>query len=455
MLGTVADHSRPLRRAAAAVGAVALVAMAAAPASADNGRVPGGLVLAPLPSAAGVKTGSVVEVPVLFANKGDKAHEKIFLTYHFSPGLASREVLPSNCTLRSNDIESNANIVLCQFDQTVKAGGVYAAEKSLVLKVLDHALNDGVSVMLSNYDPVQEGWEKAWPGTGPAMRLTELPSDTPVGDGDDPSRSPSGDSEWDSTSMEVDAVNTADFQMALRETSRVGKTLTLEAKFTNAGPGWVNHSDSETDLTKFLFKAPAGTTVTKIDNRCRKVTTGSYNCTPFTRDSLRAGSTDTFLVTLRVDKSVPGARASASLENKPRPYDKNKKNDSATLLINKDSGSTGGTGTTNGGTTGGSSTGGHSTGGSSTGGGSTGGDGSTSSTGGSTGTGGSGSTGGSTSGSATGGSATSGSSGASSTGGNLASTGSGATLPLAGAAAATLAVGAGAVLLVRRRAARS
>ncbi|MFJ3091006.1 hypothetical protein [Streptomyces sp. NPDC086838] len=451
MLGTVADHSRPLRRAAAAVGAVALIAMAAAPASADTGgRVPGDLVLAPLTSVAGVKTGSIVEVPALFANKGDKAHEKIFLTYHFTPGLASREVLPSNCTLRSNDIESNANIVLCQFDQTVKAGGVYAAEKSLVLKVLDHALNDGVSVMLSNYDPV-EGWDKAWPGTGPAMRLTELPSDTPVGDGDDPSQSPSGEAEWDSTSMEVDAVNTADLQMALRETSRVGKTLTLEAKFTNAGPAWVNHHDGDTALAKFLFKAPAGTTVTKIDNRCRKITTGSYNCTPFQRDSLRAGSTDPFLVTLRVDKAVPGAKASASLENKARPYDKNKKNDSATLLINKGGDSTGGTGTTNGGATGGSSTGGHTTGGSSAGGGSTGGDGSTSSTGGSTGTGGSGSTGGS----ATGGSATTGSSDASATGGNLASTGSGATLPLAGAAAATLAVGAGAVLLVRRRAARS
>ncbi|WP_239078022.1 hypothetical protein [Streptomyces sp. SID9124] len=425
--------------------------MAAAPASADNGRVPGGLVLAPLTSVAGVKTGSVVEVPALFANKGDKAHEKIFLTYQFSPGLASREILPSNCTLRSNDIESNANIVLCQFDQTVKAGGVYAAEKSLVLKVLDQALNDRVSVMLSNYDPVPEGWEKAWPGTGPAMQLTELPSNTPVGDGDHPSQSPSGEAEWDSTSMEVDAVNTADLQMALRETSRAGKTLTLEATFSNAGPGEVKHYDSETSLTKFQFKAPAGTTVTKIDNRCDKITTGSYNCVPYTHPNLVVGATDSFAVTLRVDKAVAGAKASVSLENKPRPYDKNKKNDTATLLINKGGDSTGGTGTTNGGTSGGSSTGGHSTGGGSTGGSSTGGDGSTSSTGGSAATGGSGSTGGA----ATGGSATTGSSGASATGGNLASTGSGATLPLAGAAAATLAVGAGAVLLVRRRAARS
>ncbi|SEC98183.1 hypothetical protein SAMN05216483_2821 [Streptomyces sp. 2131.1] len=454
MLGTVADHSRPLRRAAAAVGAVALIAVAAAPASADNGRVPGDLVLGPLTSVAGAKIGSVVEVPALFANKGDKALEKIFLTYGFSQGLAfggTLSDLPSNCALRGSDIESDAGLVLCELEQTVKAGGIYAPPETLPLKVLGEALNENVSVMVSTYDPVQEGSEKAWPGTGPAMQLTELPPTTPVGDGDHPSRTPSGDQEWDSTDMSVDAVNTADLQMALREKSRAGKTLTLEATFSNAGPGEVKHYDSETSLTKFLFKAPAGTTVTKIDNRCRKVTTGSYNCVPYTHPYLWVGATDSFAVTLRVDKAVPGAKASASLENKPRFYDKNKKNDSATLLINKDGGSTGGTGTTDGGTTDGGTTGGHTTGGSSAGGGSTGGDGSTSSTGGSTGTGGSGSTGGS----ATGGSATTGSSGASATGGNLASTGSGATLPLAGAAAATLAVGAGAVLLVRRRAARS
>ncbi|MFJ3088100.1 hypothetical protein [Streptomyces sp. NPDC086838] len=452
MLGTVADHSRPLRRAAAAVGAVALIAMAAAPASADTGgRVPGDLVLGPMTSVAGVKTGSVVEVPGLFANKGDKALEKIFLSYQFSEGLAyggALSDLPSNCTLLGSDIEDNAIIVQCELEQTFKAGGIYAPEK-LPLKVLDEGLNESVSVMVSTYDPSPEGLDKAWPGTGPAMRLPELPPTTPVGDGHEPSRR--DDLQWDGAGMRVDVVNTADLRMALREKSRAGKTLTLEATFSNAGPGEVKHYDSETSLTKFQFKAPAGTTVTKIDNRCHKITTGSYTCVPYTHPNLWVGATDSFAVTLRVDRAVPGAKASASLENKARPYDKNKKNDSATLLINKGGDSTGGTGTTNGGATGGSSTGGHTTGGSSAGGGSTGGDGSTSSTGGSTGTGGSGSTGGS----ATGGSATTGSSGASATGGNLASTGSGATLPLAGAAAATLAVGAGAVLLVRRRAARS
>ncbi|WP_405760442.1 hypothetical protein OG234_19310 [Streptomyces sp. NBC_01420] len=451
MLGTVADHSRPLRRAAAAVGAVALIAMAAVPASADTGgRLPGDLVLGPLKSLTGVKTGSVVELPALFANKGDKALEKVYLTYSLSEGLAFRGSAPSNCELIGMNRESDAPLMICEFNQTVKAGGIYAPEKAPSLTVLDDALNESVSVMVSTYyTGGLDNFPNVWHGTGPAMQLTELPPTTPVGDGHHPTRK--DDDQVDGAGMRVDVVNTADLQMALREKSRAGKTLTLEATFSNAGPGEVKHYDSETSLTKFQFKAPAGTTVTKIDNRCHKITTGSYNCVPYTHPNLWVGATDSFAVTLRVDKAVPGAKASVALENKARPYDKNKKNDSATLLINKDSGSTGGTGTTNGGTTGGSSTGGHTTGGSSTGGGSTGGDGSTSSTGGSTGTGGSGSTGGS----ATGGSATTGSSGASATGGNLASTGSGATLPLAGAAAATLAVGAGAVLLVRRRAARS
>lgn len=50
MLGTVADRFRPLRRTAAAVGVVALIATAAAatPASAEGSPAPGGLLLGPL-----------------------------------------------------------------------------------------------------------------------------------------------------------------------------------------------------------------------------------------------------------------------------------------------------------------------------------------------------------------------------------------------------------------------
>ncbi len=402
----------------------------------------------------GVKIGSSVELPGTFANKGATPLDKVYLSYGVGAGLAIPE-LPSNCDRVGRDIESNAGLVVCAYDQAVKAGGIYAPEKTLSVKVLDHALNDSVSVTVSTYDPRKSmdpsegGPIHSFPGRGPAVNLVELPSTTPVGDGDHPSRS--GEDQWDSSSLGVNVVNTADFQVSAQQTGRVDKTVTLETKFTNAGPGWVYHyEDDVAPLVTALVKVPAGTTVTKKDNRCTKVGTGSYSCYPYTSPYVKAGFTDTWAFTLRIDKAVAGAKVSVSLEGEARPYDKNKKNDTATLLLDDGSGSTGGAGST-----GGSSTGGDGST-SSTGGSSTGSDGSTSSTGGSGSatTGGSASTGGSAAtGSATTG--TSGTSGSSATGGGLANTGSGSTLPLAGAAAATLAAGAGTVLLMRRRAARN
>ncbi|WP_406094133.1 hypothetical protein [Streptomyces sp. NBC_01013] len=454
MSETVADRFRPLRRTAAAVGAVALIVMAAAPASAEGGTATGDLLLGQVTPLDGVKIGSSIELPGTFANKGAKALDKIYLSYGVGAGLAIPE-LPSNCDRVGRDIESDANLVICEFNQTVKAGGIYAPEKTLSLKVLDYALNDSTSVMVSTYDsrrsmdPSEGGPIHSFPGTGPAVKLAELPSTTPVGDGDHPSRS--GEDQWDSSDLEVNVVNTADFQVSAQQTGRVGKAVSLEAKFTNAGPGWVYHyEDDVAPLVTALVKVPAGTTVTKKDNRCKEVEPGSYSCYPYSSSYVKAGFTDAWAFTLRIDKAVAGAKVSVSLQGEARPYDKNKKNDSATLLLDTGSDSTGGSVSTGGSSAGGSTTGGDGSTSSAGGSGSAGGSDSTSGAGGAA-TGGSTSTGGT--GSATTGSA--GTSGASTTGGGLANTGSGSTLPLAGAAAATLAAGAGTVLLIRRRAARN
>lgn len=184
-----------------------------------------------------MKPGSVVEVPGTFANKGAEALDKIYLSYGFSDGLAFRGKLPSNCLLRGTGREIDAGNVVCEFDQTVKAGGIYAPEKTLSLDVLGHALNEMVSVIVSTYDPSPDGFFDTWPGTGPTAKLIELPSTTPVGDGDHPFQV--GDAQWDSSELLVYAVNTADFQMAVRGTDRVGKAGTMEATFTNAGPASV------------------------------------------------------------------------------------------------------------------------------------------------------------------------------------------------------------------------
>lgn len=74
--------------------------------------------------------------------------------------------------------------MVCEFDQTVKAGSVYAPEKTLKLNVLDHALYEALHVTVATHDSGgEDGTEETVRGTGPAVKLTELPSTTPVRDG--------------------------------------------------------------------------------------------------------------------------------------------------------------------------------------------------------------------------------------------------------------------------------
>ncbi|GGN59098.1 hypothetical protein GCM10011579_023160 [Streptomyces albiflavescens] len=430
-------HTAPgfptLRKTAGAIGAVALIALGAAPAAAD---APGPrLALGEIAPIDGLKPGSSVDVPVTFTNKGTKAVDKIWLSYSVTRGLSQAE-LPSNCLryeVSSFDEAPSHSDAVCAFDQTVEPGVVYAPEKSLTLNVLDRALYDRLRVAVATTDTAPgDGASQPVRGTGPAVKLVARPDATPTGTGSD------AHPDWDAADVAVTTANTADFQVSgARVKGRVGDTVALAVKFTNAGPGWVLR-DAGTPATRVLVKMPAGTTVTKAHGFCDSVGSGSYDCgTSQSWVDEQGGETYTF--TLKIDKVVPGAKGSVALAGESRPFDKNKANDTADILLDvTGGGSTGGGGSADGGST--SSTGGSGT--SSTGGSST------SSTGGSsTGSaGGSGSTGGS--------STASGSSGSASTGGDLANTGSGSTLPIAGAAAAAVVAGTGAVLVVRRRAAQ-
>ncbi|MGW2716824.1 hypothetical protein [Streptomyces sp. NPDC001492] len=419
---------RPLRQTAGALGALALIALGAAPAVADDGSG-AVLTLGVIDPITGVKPGGAVEVPATFTNSGSAAIDKVYLSYSVTRGLSHTE-LPSNCLryeVVSFDEEPSKSIAVCEFDQTVKTGVVYAPEKPLTLKAQDHALYDRLRVTVDTDDPAPgDGASAPVRGTAPAVKLAEQPDATAAHPGHGPHPS------WDAQDVKVTADNTADFQVTgARLKGKVGDTVALTVKFTNAGPGWVLR-DGDIPVTKVRIRMPAGTTVAKAHDYCDKVATGSYECG--TSESWEdEGKGETYTFKLKIDKAVPGAKGSVALAGASRPFDKNKANDTADIALDVtgSGASTGGSGSTT--STGGSGTG---------------------STGGSGSAGGSGSTGGSTStggGSATGGTSTLSSAG----GGDLASTGSGATLPLAGAAAAALAVGTGAVVVARhRRAAR-
>ncbi|MGY6019521.1 hypothetical protein [Streptomyces spinosirectus] len=411
---------RPLRQTAGAVGAVALIALGAAPAVAGDGSAAVRLgAVAPMD---GVKPGSSVDVPVTFTNTGTAAADKVWLTYTVTRGLSHTE-LPSNCLryeVPAYDEAPSQSQAVCEFDQTVKPGTVYAPEKALTLKVLDHALYDRLRVVVETTEPgLDDNASEPVRGTGPAVKLVERPDATPAGaSGDHP--------DWDDANVKVTAVNTADFKVTGdRLKGAVGDTVGLKVKFTNAGPAWVLR-DGTVSVTKVRIKMPAGTTVTKGHGFCDKVTTGTYECG--TSESWEnEGDGETYTFKLRIDKAVPGAEGSVALAGEPRPFDENTADDTAavTLAVAGSGGSTGGSGSTTGGS---GSTGG--SGGSST----------------STPSAGAGSGSGSSGGGSTGGSPNS-----PTTDGHLASTGAGATLPVAGAAAVAVAAGTGAVVVARRR----
>ncbi|MFF8476068.1 hypothetical protein [Streptomyces sp. NPDC015414] len=229
----------------------------------------------------------------------------------------------------------------------------------------------------------------------------------------------------------VTTVNTADYQVtgaALR--GSVGDTVTMKVKFTNAGPAWVWPREGD-KAVRVMVTPPPGTSVVKRGTFCR-AEDGAYVCG---MRSLYEGSGETYTFDLRIDKRVPGAKGSIALSTEARPFDPDKANDQADITLDVVGGGTSGAGGSDG--SGGSN--------GSIGGSTSGTNGSTGGTGGSTGTSTIGSDGGSSS-TVTGGTA----SGGTTSGGNLAETGSSA-LPAAGVAAAAVAMGAGVLLVQRRR----
>ncbi|ELS58857.1 hypothetical protein [Streptomyces viridochromogenes] len=422
---------RAFRQSAGAVGAVALIALGATPAVAED-TTPG-LVLAEMAPYDGVKPGSTLTVPAHFTNTGTEALDKVWLSYEVSHGLSHGE-LPSNCRAWKvwgfDEIPVGTRAV-CAFDQTVKPGVVYGPEKGLRVDALDSALYDTLRVAVTAYDnaPGDEASSGPVQGTGPALKLVEQP--------DAPAAAPGSaeHEDWDAQTVAVNAANTADFQVSGAQlTGRVGDTVDLEVTFTNAGPGWVKRP-SGTPATQVLIKMPAGTTVTRNHGYCDKLSSGTYECGT-SQSWIDEGDAEKYTFKLRIDKAVPGAKGSVQLAGEPRPFDEVASNDTATIALDvTGSGSTGGGSTTSTGGSGSTSTGG------------------SDATAGSGATGGTGSTGGSATGGGTSttGASTTGSTGASTASGDLASTGSGSTLPIAGAAAAAVGIGAGAVLLVRRR----
>ncbi|EGX55084.1 hypothetical protein SZN_34672, partial [Streptomyces zinciresistens K42] len=316
-----ASGPRVFRQTSAAAGAVALIALGASPAAAEDPEP--GLVLDRIAPFEGVEPGSTLSVPATFTSTGSEALSKVWVSYQVSRGLRISE-LPSNCRawkVGGFDETPVSTKAVCSFEQRVEPGGVYAPEKDLPVKVLDNALYDGVTVVASSYDntPGDEASGGPVQGTAPAVRLTGRTGATPSGE--------------DVLEVPVKAVNTADLQVTgARLQGRVGDKVKLTVKFTNAGPAWVNDRKVGEPATRVFVRMPAGTTVTKGHGFCDRKSAGLYECGT-SQAWIDEGYPGTYTFELRIDKAVAGAEGSVALEDAPRPYDPDKTNDKAGIAL--------------------------------------------------------------------------------------------------------------------------
>ncbi|MFB6954265.1 LPXTG cell wall anchor domain-containing protein [Streptomyces niveus] len=387
-------NRRTSRTAVAALGAAGLVAMCAAAPTAFADEAAPELVLGDVAPIVGVKPGTSFDPSLVVANKGTKAVDKVWVSYSVTRGLDYAEI-PSNCEAHqvpSYDEMTEKSNVVCAFEQPLEPGVLYEPRKPLAIKALDRALNDDLRMTVRDYYPdLDEAATTPVAGTAPAVELVE--------------RAAGGDATKDFLDIPVTTVNKADYEVTGADLKgAVGDTVTLKAKFRNAGPAWVLTREGD-PLVEVLITPPAGTSVVKPDGFC-EAKGKALSCGTSQR-WVDEGGGETYTIKLKIDKEVAGAKGSVALSTEDRPFDPDKTNDKAEISLDV------------------------------TGGGSTGSPGSTDSTGGS---------------SSTGSSSSSGGNDPTTNNAHLAETGSSSpALPLALGAAAAVAVGAGSLFAVRRR----
>ncbi|MEU4506550.1 hypothetical protein [Streptomyces sp. NPDC024089] len=385
----IPPHNRRASRAVAAtVSAAGLIALAVAPAAFGDETAPE-LVVGGIEPVNGVKPGSSFDLAATVANKGTRAAEKVWVSYGLTRGLDFAEV-PSNCRtqqVRSYDEMPERWIAVCAFDQVVEPGTVYTPERPIRVEALDRALYDELRVNVWDVDPGADE-NGSQPVAGTAPAVKLVEGHA------------GSEGTARVVNVPVSSVNTADYQVtgaALK--GSVGDTVKMKVKFINAGPAWILTKQGERSVS-VMITPPAGTSVVKRGQFCQ-AKSKAYVCG---MRSLNEGSQETYTFELKIDKRVANAKGRVALSTEARPFDPNKANDKADITLDvtggEPTGSTGGSANVSGGSAGGSST--------------------------------------------------AGDVGTTTNGGTLAETGS-STLPIAGAAAAAVATGAGTLFIARRR----
>ncbi len=379
----------------------------------------------------GLRAGGTYEAPVGLRNAGSMPADGAVLRFHGSRGVSFPDSY-GNCAyaeVTTGPLLRQGTDAICTFPDRIDAGTAYALAEPLKVKTAGFALHDVFTYSFTALAPDEAAALRAAkdyrPGTGEVLTLRKLSS-----------ADPAHYSRYADVDLPVN--NTYDLELTgSSQDAGAGDTVTARIGFRNNGPAWISALRSGGEPIGFTVAVPEGTTVTSVPEGCGENTIDEgvkgYLCwvsTPLLEDAALD-----FPFELRVDRVVEGARGKVALPEWDNPFDSDHTNDSAWIVLNGADGATDG-GTGDGGTSDGGTSGGSTPPGS--------GEEGDSGTNGSSGTNG-------TSG-ANGTNGTSGDVTGDHTGGGLALTGAGGMTLIGGAALLALGLGAGVVVLLRRRA---
>lgn len=356
----------------------------------------------------GVKPGDSTEVSFAVKNKGDAPATRVVLYLSGSQGLEYAKKY-SNCVYEEAPAQDEGPAqtnAVCDIEQTLEPDVVYEPGEPIGLKLLDRALYERLNVnILAGADTFPDGTQHGG-GADPVLKLVERTTpEVP------------GTVHGGELGVDITAENTADFALTgSKVRGAAGRTVDAKVTFANKGPAWARN-DVYGPIGVFEVGIPEGTKVAKVPEFCEPAeAAATYRCTtPYNyadEDSERA-----YVFGLRIEKVVANATGKIAFvkgDNRwgTLPFDKNRTNNTAEIVVNAPGGGASSGGTTSGGTT-------------------------------------SGATGG-TSGGTAGGTSSTGGTGAGTQLDELAETGTDGTL-LAGGAAVVLLAAGGAAVAIRRR----
>ncbi|MGW8669544.1 hypothetical protein [Streptomyces niveus] len=297
----------------------------------------------------GVRPGDSAEVSFAVKNKGDAPATRVVLYLGGSQGLEYAKKY-SNCVYEEAPAQDEGPArtnAVCDIEQTLEPGVVYEPGEPIGLKLLDRALYERLDInILAGVNTFPDGTQHGG-GADPVLKLVarttpEAPGTVHGGE----------------LGVDITAENTADFALTgSKVRGAAGRTVEAKVTFANKGPAWARN-DVYGPIGVFDVGIPEGTKVTGVPEFCEPAeAAATYRCTtPYNyadEDSERA-----YVFRLRIEKVVANATGKVAFvkgDNRwgTLPFDRNRTNNTAEIVVNEPGGGASSGGTTSGGTSGG------------------------------------------------------------------------------------------------------